>query len=453
MPFSRTTRLPRPSIPALLHSRLISPSSALKELVGRGREREGKGMFSHADDTPLWRRLSKKGVPISHPLLPFIIRNTSCLVSRGVTGVSCISPPLECPALKTSAGDVMSLECQHNKVNACSLFCVLKFSGRCRWSTGFLGDIPSPPPLHPSASPYSPRFTPIGSQQHNVKSSPDLSTLKLAVPYNLLRSAVEVTARVKWTPRRSLVSGRNTFSFSRPHSNNWFLICAQSVYSTKEAPAYLTTLHHMPLLSAKLSAPPRAPNDSQERSTSSLAPGSLPQPITFPSDEEKGTKNEEEKSATGTIPSSREEEYEYDHLSEDPSRRSFGSLEVLARESDERADRIFPPALPKVMKRRGALTHLRNQLLSSHKGEHCSIPGRFTPDLLKWKSCRTMPLVGAFSSGDLPFPPHFHSGAAPYSARFTLIGSQDLTVKSRLNLFTSLVLFTLCPNDGEQRRP
>ncbi|KAJ8869386.1 hypothetical protein PR048_030962 [Dryococelus australis] len=32
--------------------------------------------------------------------------------------------------------------------------------------------------------------------------------------------------------------------------------------------------------------------------------------------------------------------------------------------------------------------------------------------------------------GDLPFPPPLHSGAAPYSPRCTLIGSEDLNVKS-----------------------
>ncbi|KAJ8870534.1 hypothetical protein PR048_029557 [Dryococelus australis] len=38
--------------------------------------------------------------------------------------------------------------------------------------------------------------------------------------------------------------------------------------------------------------------------------------------------------------------------------------------------------------------------------------------------------------GDLPFPSHFHSVAAPNSPHFTLIGSQDLDIKSRLNLYT-----------------
>ncbi|KAJ8867470.1 hypothetical protein PR048_031272 [Dryococelus australis] len=68
------------------------------------------------------------------------------------------------------------------------------------------------------------------------------------------------------------------------------------------------------------------------------------------------------------------------------------------------------------------------RLLASHLSEPCPIAGWFTLDFLKGESCRTMPLVG----GDLPF----HSGAAPYSPRFTLVGSQDLAVKSRTNLFT-----------------
>ncbi|KAJ8894618.1 hypothetical protein PR048_007282 [Dryococelus australis] len=49
------------------------------------------------------------------------------------------------------------------------------------------------------------------------------------------------------------------------------------------------------------------------------------------------------------------------------------------------------------------------------------------------ESYLTMSLVGGFSR-DLPFPTPLHSGIAPYSARFTLIGSQDLDVKSRSGL-------------------
>ncbi|KAJ8882756.1 hypothetical protein PR048_014569 [Dryococelus australis] len=41
--------------------------------------------------------------------------------------------------------------------------------------------------------------------------------------------------------------------------------------------------------------------------------------------------------------------------------------------------------------------------------------------------------------GVLPFPPPFHSGASPYSPRFTLIGSRDLDVRSHQNIFTRLL--------------
>ncbi|KAJ8865812.1 hypothetical protein PR048_033334 [Dryococelus australis] len=47
-------------------------------------------------------------------------------------------------------------------------------AGRCRWSAGFLGDIPFPPPLHSGAAPVSPYFTLIASLDLVVKSRPNL---------------------------------------------------------------------------------------------------------------------------------------------------------------------------------------------------------------------------------------------------------------------------------------
>ncbi|KAJ8893640.1 hypothetical protein PR048_006240 [Dryococelus australis] len=46
--------------------------------------------------------------------------------------------------------------------------------GRCRWSAGFLGDLPFAPPFHSGASPYSHHFTLIGSQDLAVKNRPNL---------------------------------------------------------------------------------------------------------------------------------------------------------------------------------------------------------------------------------------------------------------------------------------
>ncbi|KAJ8897145.1 hypothetical protein PR048_002491 [Dryococelus australis] len=47
-------------------------------------------------------------------------------------------------------------------------------TGRCHWREGFLGDLRNSPRLHSGTTPYSPRFTLIGSQ--DVKSRPNLFT-------------------------------------------------------------------------------------------------------------------------------------------------------------------------------------------------------------------------------------------------------------------------------------
>ncbi|KAJ8897553.1 hypothetical protein PR048_002902 [Dryococelus australis] len=55
-------------------------------------------------------------------------------------------------------------------------------AGRCRWSLGFLGDLPFRPPLHSSAAPFSPHFTLIGSQDLAFKSRPNISTPPVSPP-------------------------------------------------------------------------------------------------------------------------------------------------------------------------------------------------------------------------------------------------------------------------------
>ncbi|KAJ8871811.1 hypothetical protein PR048_028151 [Dryococelus australis] len=76
--------------------------------------------------------------------------------------------------------------------------------------------------------------------------------------------------------------------------------------------------------------------------------------------------------------------------------------------------------------------------LGSSPGDPGSIPGRITPDFRMWETCRTMPLVGEFSRGSPVFPA---LSFQRYSILIfiTLIGSQDLDVKSHPHLFT---LFT-----------
>ncbi|KAJ8897871.1 hypothetical protein PR048_003224 [Dryococelus australis] len=66
------------------------------------------------------------------------------------------------------------------------------------------------------------------------------------------------------------------------------------------------------------------------------------------------------------------------------------------------------------------------------KANPVQFPALSLPDFRMWESCRC--LAGFLR--DLSFLPSLHSVAAPYSPRSTLIGSQDLDVKSRPDLST-----------------
>ncbi|KAJ8873316.1 hypothetical protein PR048_026950 [Dryococelus australis] len=76
------------------------------------------------------------------------------------------------------------------------------------------------------------------------------------------------------------------------------------------------------------------------------------------------------------------------------------------------------------------------RLLISHQGELVSIPSWIAQYYRKWESCQDDATGRRIFSGISHFPLPFHSGTAPYSPRFTLIGSQDLDVMNRLNVFT-----------------
>ncbi|KAJ8880009.1 hypothetical protein PR048_020631 [Dryococelus australis] len=88
----------------------------------------------------------------------------------------------------------------------------------------------------------------------------------------------------------------------------------------------------------------------------------------------------------------------------------------------------------------------RLALLASQQGDPGSIPGRLTPDFRVWESCRTMPLIGGFSRGS-PVSPAPSFRRCSIFTSITLIGSEDLDVKSRPNLFTALA-----PPNMERRR-
>ncbi|KAJ8874131.1 hypothetical protein PR048_024973 [Dryococelus australis] len=89
------------------------------------------------------------------------------------------------------------------------------------------------------------------------------------------------------------------------------------------------------------------------------------------------------------------------------------------------------------------------RLLASHQGKPDSIPGGITP---RFPHVGIVPDDAAgrrVFSRISRFPPPLRSGTAPYLPRFTRVGSQDLDVKSRLNLSSTLqveiaVLCDLC---------
>ncbi|KAJ8867568.1 hypothetical protein PR048_031370 [Dryococelus australis] len=154
-------------------------------------------------------------------------------------------------------------------------------AGRCRWSAGFLGDLPFPPPLHSSAAPHREKVfvesNKICLVQPNclcmcneILSGPNIFILHVHHAHvfrgkptfrglewvEKVRSpgARSRTGKLKRAPVASgdpgyhePGAGRTTFITSRLHSGYWFLLRAPSVYSTEQAPVFLATFHHTPL--------------------------------------------------------------------------------------------------------------------------------------------------------------------------------------------------------------
>ncbi|KAJ8872207.1 hypothetical protein PR048_025809 [Dryococelus australis] len=76
------------------------------------------------------------------------------------------SPPTEANGVQSPAGSLR-------------IFASRNRAGRCRWSAGFLGNLPFSPPFNSGAVPFSPHFTFIGSQDLAVKSRPNLFFLRI----------------------------------------------------------------------------------------------------------------------------------------------------------------------------------------------------------------------------------------------------------------------------------
>ncbi|KAJ8894562.1 hypothetical protein PR048_007219 [Dryococelus australis] len=74
--------------------------------------------------------------------------------------------------------------------------------GQCRWSAGFLGDLPFPPPLHSGAAPYSPHFTLIGPQDLDLeRASQKQSSDTHKTPYDRVKRCRERIIKTKASER------------------------------------------------------------------------------------------------------------------------------------------------------------------------------------------------------------------------------------------------------------
>ncbi|KAJ8878097.1 hypothetical protein PR048_022564 [Dryococelus australis] len=86
----------------------------------------------------------------------------------------------------------------------------------------------------------------------------------------------------------------------------------------------------------------------------------------------------------------------------------------------------------------GAAVAERLDYSPPNKAMRVQSPAGSLPDFRRWEILPDDAAGWRVCSGISRFPPPLHSSAAPFSPRFTLIGSQDLVIGSRRNLSTQL---------------
>ncbi|KAJ8870270.1 hypothetical protein PR048_029291 [Dryococelus australis] len=108
-------------------------------------------------------------------------KRPSCLPHRFVTPISSSSPlgasaseRLAAPPDSRRGGAAVAERLDRSPPTKATVLGRGDRAGRCRWSAGFLVDLPFSPPFHSGAAPHPPHFTLIGSQDLDVKSHPNL---------------------------------------------------------------------------------------------------------------------------------------------------------------------------------------------------------------------------------------------------------------------------------------
>ncbi|KAJ8868485.1 hypothetical protein PR048_030013 [Dryococelus australis] len=160
--FSEISRFPRPSIPALPHSHLTSPSSALKTLMLRAAQISS---FTHLLAAVKNLRGTHLGFDVTCVEITSLHSNRSHSAHWLVNAFdNALRYKLTCHnylsdySLPTKADQVQF------PAGRSRIFARINRAGQCHWSADFLGGSPVSPPFHCGATIYSPRFTLIDSQ-------------------------------------------------------------------------------------------------------------------------------------------------------------------------------------------------------------------------------------------------------------------------------------------------
>ncbi|KAJ8897456.1 hypothetical protein PR048_002802 [Dryococelus australis] len=155
-------------------ARVYSEVEELPSLVAEGWGEGEKKTSQETVGNLQLSRLRKWGAiarPKKWPQMDFLAGRSlrpSARSSRSSIGGKC-SEETQFTRFTHEPGSIPSEVC--SRVFACG-----NHAERCRWLTGFPGELPFPPPLHSAAAPYPPHFSFIGSQDLDVKSHQDIST-------------------------------------------------------------------------------------------------------------------------------------------------------------------------------------------------------------------------------------------------------------------------------------
>ncbi|KAJ8865954.1 hypothetical protein PR048_033478 [Dryococelus australis] len=116
-------------------------------------------------------------IPATRPTFLLHASSAICAIPfpRGPHAVTFL--PLNCKGPRWFSGQTTRRTGFDSRWGRCHILACGNRVRRCRWSAGFLGDIPFPPPLYSGAAPYSPQFTLIEYKDFYVKRRQNLSNI------------------------------------------------------------------------------------------------------------------------------------------------------------------------------------------------------------------------------------------------------------------------------------